>query len=68
MFASLDATQASFTLLDLVNANMAVEIEIHFSKNMLWAYRHTRPTGFALAGIQADILGFGAMTVVVVMG
>ncbi len=55
--ASAKAEQAAFTIFGPVNAGMAVKTEIHFSKNTLWAGLQTVPTGFAAAGIQADIRG-----------
>jgi hypothetical protein len=61
VFANLETAQTAFTFFRLVNAGMTVEDEIHFSENMLWADIHTGPTGFAAAGIQADISGFYLM-------
>jgi hypothetical protein len=53
--AGIHAEQTAFTIFRLVDAGMAVEAEVHFSKNTLRAGLYTIPTCLAAAGIQADI-------------
>ena len=55
MRADVQAEQTAFAIFRLIDAGVAVEAEVHFPKNTPRAGLDTVPTGFAAAGIQANI-------------
>jgi hypothetical protein len=61
MRTGVEAKKATLASFRTVDAGMAMETQVHFSKDILRAGLHAVPTGFAAAGIQADVKSLRAM-------
>jgi hypothetical protein len=61
MCAGIEAEQTALAIFRVVDAGVTMKTQVHFSKDILRAGVHTIPTGFAAAGIQADVKSLRAM-------
>jgi hypothetical protein len=61
MRAGVEAKQTAFAIFRMVDAGVTMKAQVHFSKDILRTSLYTVPTGFAAAGIQADIKSLRTM-------